>query len=66
MAVMEWLGHADSDMVRHYYHLSNEESRRQMAKLNILESTAYRSPELNQSGNQQPHGVAPNQPSCPS
>jgi integrase len=26
MMVMEWLGHADSAMVRHYYHLYNSES----------------------------------------
>ncbi|TWU39889.1 Tyrosine recombinase XerC [Novipirellula aureliae] len=31
--VMEWLGHADSEMVRHYYHLSDEESRRKMDQL---------------------------------
>lgn len=31
--VMEWLGHADSEMVRHYYHLNDEESRRKMDQL---------------------------------
>jgi integrase len=31
--VMEWLGHKDSEMVRHYYHLHDDESRQQMAKL---------------------------------
>lgn len=35
---MEWLGHADSEMVRHYYHLHDAESRQQMAKLNLLGS----------------------------
>lgn len=35
-AVMEWLGHADSEMVRHYYHLSDDESRRKMNQLNLL------------------------------
>lgn len=33
---MEWLGHADSEMVRHYYHLHDAESRQQMAKLVLL------------------------------
>lgn len=31
--VMNWLGHADSDMVRLYYHLFDDESRRQMRGL---------------------------------
>lgn len=31
--VMEWLGHADSEMVRHYYHLNDEESRQKMDQL---------------------------------
>lgn len=33
LAVMEWVGHSDSAMVRYYYHLDPNESRRQMAKL---------------------------------
>jgi hypothetical protein len=33
---MEWLGHADSAMVRHYYHLNDEESLRQMDQLDPL------------------------------
>ncbi len=35
-AVMEWLGHRDSAMVRHYYHLHDEEARRQMQRLDFL------------------------------
>ena len=34
--VMEWLGHASSDMVRYYYHLSDDESRKMMDRLNLL------------------------------
>jgi integrase len=34
--VMEWLGHTDSEMVRHYYHLTDEESRRRMDQLGLL------------------------------
>jgi integrase len=34
--VMEWLGHQDSEMVRHYYHLNDQESRRRMDQLNPL------------------------------
>lgn len=34
--VMEWVGHADSSMVRHYFHLHDEESQRQMNGLSLL------------------------------
>jgi integrase len=34
--VMEWLGHRESAMVRHYYHLHDEEAQRQMKRLNLL------------------------------
>jgi integrase len=30
---MRWVGHRDSEMVNHYYHLHDDESRRQMARL---------------------------------
>lgn len=33
---MEWMGHADSAMVRHYYHLKDDESRRQIKKFKPL------------------------------
>jgi integrase len=36
LTVMEWLGHQDSSMVRHYFHLHDAESRRQMDRLNPL------------------------------
>lgn len=41
--VMEWVGHADSAMTRHYFHLHDEEAKRQMDRLNFLGSTAGRS-----------------------
>jgi integrase len=44
--VMDWLGHADSAMVRHYYHLHDQESRRQMARLDLNSTTGKRSPGL--------------------
>jgi integrase len=34
--VMEWLGHRDSAMVRHYYHLHDDEAQRQMKRLDFL------------------------------
>ena len=34
--VMEWLGHADSDMARHYYHVYDEEAQRRMKRLDFL------------------------------
>lgn len=33
---MEWLGHADSAMVRLYYHLHDEEARRRMNELDFI------------------------------
>jgi integrase len=37
--VMAWLGHRDSAMVKHYYHLHDEEAQRQMKRLNFLGKT---------------------------
>ena len=34
--VMQWLGHADSDMIKHYYHLHDEEAKQQMNRLDFL------------------------------
>ncbi len=34
--VMDWLGHADSEMIRHYYHLHDEEAQRRMVSLDFL------------------------------
>ena len=34
--VMDWLGHADSEMIRHYYHLHDEEADRRMNGLDFL------------------------------
>ena len=36
--VIQWLGHRDSQMVRHYYHLHDEEAQRQMQKVNFVGS----------------------------
>lgn len=33
LALMEWLGHSGSEMVKRYYHLRDEESHRQMSKV---------------------------------
>jgi integrase len=33
---MNWLGHADSAMVRHYFHLHDEESQRRMSQMDLL------------------------------
>ena len=34
--IMQWLGHAESAMVRHYYHSNDEEARRQMLRLDLI------------------------------
>lgn len=41
--VMAWLGHQDSEMVRIYYHLHDDESRRHMAALDFLGGAGGRS-----------------------
>jgi len=33
---MSWLGHRDSERIWHYYHMRQEEARKQMAKLPFL------------------------------
>ena len=35
--VMRWLGHRDSRMVEHYYHLHDEEARRQMDRIQLFD-----------------------------
>jgi hypothetical protein len=45
--VMEWLGHADSEMVRHYYHLHDEEAQRQMRRLDLLGEAGKQRPGIN-------------------
>lgn len=37
--LMQWLGHRSSRMVRHYYHLHDDEAHRQMNRLKSLGST---------------------------
>ncbi|MFO0821175.1 MAG: tyrosine-type recombinase/integrase [Pirellulales bacterium] len=41
--VMDWLGHADSEMLRHYYHMHDEEARRRMGELDFLGGASGRS-----------------------
>jgi hypothetical protein len=36
VGVMRWLGHRDSAMVRHYYHLHDDEAQRQMKRLQFF------------------------------
>ena len=38
--VMQWLGHRDSQMVRHYYHLHDDEAQRQMQRVNFVGESA--------------------------
>lgn len=40
--IMEWLGHSNSEMVRHYYHLCDAESRHQMEGLNLIGNAGKR------------------------
>ena len=38
--LMTWLGHHDSDMVRHYYHLHDAEARQRMDRIDFLGGAA--------------------------
>jgi integrase len=38
--LMRWLGHKESRMVRHYYHLREKASQAQMIRLNLVGSAA--------------------------
>lgn len=39
VTVMEWLGHIDSKMTKHYFHLHDQEEQQQMKRLNFLGGT---------------------------
>jgi len=41
--VMSWLGHAISEMIRHYYHLHDAEARQRMCSLDFLGNSSGRS-----------------------
>lgn len=51
---MEWLGHADSEMVRHYFHLHDPESRRQMDRLHPVNNAGNRPAGNNRAENTKP------------
>ena len=38
--VMRWLGHKESRMVEHYYHLHDDEARRQMGRISLFDAGA--------------------------
>ena len=37
---MDWLGHRDSRMVKHYFHMHEQQSRQHMNKINFFAGTA--------------------------
>jgi hypothetical protein len=39
LAVMRWLCHRQSEMVKHYYHLHDAEAQRQMRGVKFIERT---------------------------
>jgi integrase len=52
--LMAWLGHADSEMVRHYYHMNDGVARAKMNEINFLGDAANGSPRAgkgNEEGN---------------
>lgn len=59
--VMDWLGHADSEMIRHYYHLHDEEAKRRMDSLDFLGGASGRSAG-DKEGNTEKENVEPPRP----
>jgi hypothetical protein len=57
--VMQWLGHQESDMVKHYYHLHDEEARRRMGGLNFLGKAGGTSADAQHFGNGGSETTAP-------
>jgi len=47
---MQWLGHQDSDMVRHFFHRHDAEARRQMERLEPIGITGKRLAGSSQAG----------------
>jgi len=41
---MDWLGHQDSKMVRYYYHLSDQRSQDEMARLEFVNRQDVKGP----------------------
>ena len=60
---MEWLGHADSEMVRHYFHLHDEQAHRQMSGLDLLGEAGQQCPGVH--GAATPKTETPSQGSDP-
>jgi len=46
LMVMAWLGHSDSEMVRHYYHLNDTEAKRRMNNIDFLGDGLGRSEDV--------------------
>ena len=44
---MDWLGHADSSMVTHYYHLHDQESQRQIRRVKLFAAADVQPPSVN-------------------
>ena len=51
--VMTWLGHADSKMVRLYYHLHHDEAQKQMSKINFVGYRRKTKPARGKTGRQE-------------
>ena len=64
--VMEWLGHQDSERVRIYYHLHDDESRRRMAALDFRGGASRRSAGQAEKVLRTEEGVEPAFPETPS
>ena len=58
--VMDWLGHAYSEMIRHYYHLHDEEAKRRMDSLDFLGRGSGRSAD--KAGDNPNEDAEPNRP----
>jgi hypothetical protein len=59
---MQWLGHQDSEMVAHYFHMNHDEGRRRMAGLDFVGGVDGRSADVEISSQSLKEDVEPTQP----
>ena len=57
--VMQWLGHRQSAMVRHYYHLHDAEAQRQMRRLDFISRSSPAEEQGGASAASEPSSSAP-------
>lgn len=55
---MEWLGHADSAMVRHYFHVHDDEAQRRISRMDLLGEAGKQLPGIEGAASHQQEGTS--------